>query len=104
MHEDRLRKWVFASLIVIFAAQLYLVRELFAALLLFALTSVAIVVFAGMIFLMHEGGQRAIAWVETHWRTPTVSAREFVSTPRVEAYVSALSKKPSPRPHSSPAR
>jgi uncharacterized membrane protein len=97
MNEDRLRKWVLISLAVLFAAQLYLVQELFAALFLFAATFLVLAVFAGVVYLLHEGGQRAVAWVETQ------SKGRFANSPRAPAFAPALSKKPSPHPHSNPA-
>ncbi len=97
MSEDRLRKWVFISLGVLFAAQLYFVRELFAALFLFAATFLVIAVFASLVYVLHEGGQRATAWAETHGRAL------FAGSRRALALAEALSKKPSHHPHSNPA-
>ncbi len=97
MFEDRLRKWVFVALAVLFAVQLYFVQELVAALLLFGALFLAFAVVAALVFLMHEGGQRAVAWTETQWRAMLVYSR------RVLAFASAFSKKPSHHPHSRPA-
>jgi Na+/proline symporter len=93
MNEDRLRKWVFIALGVLCAAQLYFVQELFAALLLFGVIFLAVAIFSALIFLTHEGGQRAVAWVEVQRRAAhAIFMRTF-------AFASAVSKKPSPRPH-----
>ena len=97
MFRDQLRKWVFISLGVLFLAQLYFVQELFAALLFFAAIFLAIATFVALVYLVTEGGQRAVAWTETQWRALLAGSR------RALAFSEALSKKTSPRPHSDPA-
>ncbi len=96
MFEDRLRKWVFVGLGVLFAVQLYFVQELVAALLLFGALFLAFAAVASLIFVVHEGGQRAVGWAELQWRATLANSR------RVLAFASAFSKKPSHHPHSRP--
>ena len=93
MNEDRLRKWVFIALGVLFAAQMYFVQELFAALLLFGAIFLVVATFSALLFLMQKGGQRTVAWVEVQGRAAQTNFR------RVLSFAGALSKKPSPRPH-----
>ena len=92
MFGDRLRKWVFVGLGALFVVQLYFVQELVAALLLFGALFLAVAVVASLIFVAHEGGQRAVAWIELQ------SHAVFANSRRVLAFASAFSKKPSPRP------
>jgi len=92
MFEDRLRKWVFVGLGVLFVMQLYFVQELVAALLLFGALFLALAVVASLIFVVHQGGQRAVAWIESRSHAMLGNSR------RVLAFASAFSKKPSPRP------
>ena len=55
-------KWVVIAAV---AAQLYIVQELAAALLLFAVVFVAFALMVGLVRLMQFGTERAYAWGET---------------------------------------
>lgn len=89
--EDGARKWMWAALAAILAVQIYFVRELVAALLLFALVFVAIAAVALGVYLVEQTGELSLAWVAPATR------RGFV-------YLADLSKRPFRRPHSETAR
>lgn len=59
MKNGRWLWWIISSLV---AAQLYIVQELFAALLLFAVVFFAFALLVGVVRLLQHGGERAVAW------------------------------------------
>ena len=89
--KDGARKWMWGALLAILAVQIYFVRELLAALFLFAVVFVAIAAVALGLFLVERAGELSLAWVAPAAR------RGFV-------YLTELSKRPSRRPHSETAR
>jgi hypothetical protein len=75
--EKKARKWLWFSLAALAALQVYYVREMLAALLLFTLIfSVALLV-AIVFFLLDRGSQRAMDWVEPHALRAAQAARRL---------------------------
>jgi hypothetical protein len=97
MVEDRLRKWVFVALAVLFAIQLYFVQELVAALLLFGAVFLVFAILASLIILLQKGSRRGLMWIES--RLPSA----FANSRRAMAFAVVLSKTTFHRPHSRPA-
>ena len=88
--------WIFLAALV--AYQLYFVRELVAALLLFAL---GFAVLAGLVlvfFLAEQAGQVSLAWVEPRTRAVAGLARRGL------VLIEELSKRPFRRPRSETAQ
>jgi hypothetical protein len=69
------RRILWLALGALAAAQLYLVRELLAALVLFAILFAALGVPVLILFLLQKAGEKAIAWAEHRWRTLAGSLR-----------------------------
>ena len=95
---DRARKWMWVFLGALVALQLYFVRELLAALLLFTLAFAALAGFGLVFYLVQRAGQSSIAWVEPRTRALAGVARRGVGM------VEEFSKKPLRRPRSEPAQ
>jgi len=55
-------RWVWWIVISLVAAQLYIVQELFAALLLFSVVFFAFALLVGALRLLQYGAERTIAW------------------------------------------
>jgi type IV secretory pathway TrbD component len=87
--------WTFLAALV--ALQIYFVRELLAALLLFAIGFVILGGIALVVYLVNQAGQHSLAWVEPRTRFVTETAR------RGWVALEELSKKPFRRPRSEPA-
>ena len=97
-NQDRARKWMWIFLAALVAYQLYFVRELVAALLLFAL---GFAVLAGLVlvfFLAEQAGQVSLAWVEPRTRAVAGLARRGL------VLIEELSKRPFRRPRSETAQ
>jgi hypothetical protein len=67
--ETRTRTWMWAALIALAALQVYCVRELMAALLLFAVVFGAVALLGFLLYLVHLGGQRAVSALENAARS-----------------------------------
>lgn len=57
-------KWLWIGLAALAAIQLYFVRELLAALLLFTILFAIVAFVAVVVFVIDQAGQRTMAWVE----------------------------------------
>ena len=95
-NEERARKWMWAFLVALVAFQIYFVRELLAALLLFTMGFAVLAGIALILYLAQQAGQQSMAWVEPRTRWMTVAAR------RGWEHLEELSKKPFHRPRSEP--
>ncbi len=89
--NDRARKWMWGILAAILAVQVYYVREILAALFLFALVFAVIAGVALVLYLVERAGEFSFAWVAP-------------ATRRAWEYLTELSKRPFRRPHSETAR
>ncbi len=97
MSKERTRKLVWGLLAAAAAAlQIYFVRELLVALLLFSMVFATGVVLAVLFFLVETAGARSFAWAETYLRPVAALARRRL------AALEELSRKPSHRPRSEP--
>ena len=97
-NKDRLKKWMWVFLAVLFALQVYFVRELLAALFLFTLAFAVLAGLALVFYLVEQAGQLSLAWVEPRTRSVMPKLRE-----RAVGLVEDLSKRPFRRPRSQPA-
>ncbi len=98
MSKERARKLVWGLLAGVVALQIYFVRELLAALLLFSVVFTTGIVLAVLFFLVETAGERSLAWAEIYLRPVAALARRRL------AALEELSKKPSHRPRSEPVR
>lgn len=64
LDENRARKWMWRVLAALAAVQLYFVRELLAALALFAVAFIVLGLTGLLLYLMHGAGQRGLVWAE----------------------------------------
>lgn len=83
------RKRLWTGLAVALALQLYFVRELLAAEILFAFVFAVLLLLGFAFFLLNEFGQRSMAWAESH--APSLVRYHA-------AYLGQLSKSPFHRP------
>ena len=72
-------------------------RRILLAGLVLGIAFLVIVMLVGVVFLLHEGGQRALAWLEARARSG------YALSNRAVALAAEFSKKPFRRPHSPPA-
>jgi hypothetical protein len=89
--KDRGRKWMWGVLAAILAVQIYYVRELLAALLLFASVFVVLAALGLGLYLLQQAGELSFA-------------RLAPATRRGWGYLTELSRRPFRRPHSETAR
>jgi hypothetical protein len=94
MTRIRIKKWMWWALIVVIAFQIYFVRELFAAELLFGAGFLLFAVFVGLFYMAGAVGERGLDWAGAHTHFLTSAARWSVG--RFEA----LSKKTFRHPRS----
>jgi hypothetical protein len=94
MTRIRIKKWMWWALIVVIAFQIYFVRELFAAELLFGAGFLVLAVFVGLFYMAGAVGERGLDWAGAHTHLLTSAARWSLS--RVEA----ISKKTFRHPRS----
>jgi hypothetical protein len=94
MRRLRIKKWMWWALAAIVAFQIYFVRELLAAELLFILGFLFLVVFGGLFYLAGAVGERGLDWAGAHAHFIKSAARWSLS--RFEA----LSKKTFRHPRS----
>lgn len=88
---DPWRKWLWVFLGAVLVGQMYYVREMLAALVLFALLFVVVGTVAGVVYLLGRAGESTISAAEPFARKSMAFAEE-------------LSKKAFRRPHSAPVR
>jgi hypothetical protein len=82
--DKRAQKWVWSALIALGAAQLYFVRELLAALIVFAVAFAALALAGLLLYLVHLGGTRAMAAAEGWLKALARSAKERALSLRPE--------------------
>ncbi len=97
VNKDRLKKCLWVFLGALLALQIYFVRELLAALLLFTVAFVVLAGLALVFYLVQQAGQLSLAWVEPRTRSMVPKLRSAL------ALLEDLSKKPFRRPRSQPA-
>ena len=99
--RKKARKWMWvgmAGLLVLAAAQIYVVQELLAALLLFAAVFIPFALAAAGLYLLDEATQRGFGWSRHHFRFAFELARRGWNV------VEKISRKQFHRPHSAPVR
>jgi hypothetical protein len=96
--QPKVRKRLLLALAILFVLQLYFVRELIAAELLFGLFFAVILAVVGIVYLLGAVGEWSISAGEVGARVIAHSARRGYAT------LEEISKKPFHRPHSESAR
>jgi len=96
--ESKARKWMWAGLVAFVAVQIYFVREMLAALMLFTGLFVILAMAALFLYLVDRAGQWGLGWARQHSRPVAQLAR------RGWAAAEDFSKKPFHRPRSETAR
>lgn len=96
--HPKTRKRIIWTASVLLILQLYFVRELIAAELLFGALFAALFLFVGICYLVGTIGERGLDWAEIGVRVIATTAR------RSYAMVEELSKKPFRHPHSESAQ
>jgi hypothetical protein len=92
------RKWLWIGLAAFAALQVYLVRELLAAMVLFSVLFVVVAVAALAIYLIERAGERTMDWAEPQTLKAAQAARKAL------ARAEELSKKQLHRQRSETAR
>lgn len=96
--EPQTRKRIIWSVSILLVLQLYFVRELIAAELLFGALFAALFLFVGICYLVGTIGERGLDWAEIGVRVVASTARRSYNA------VEELSKKPFRHPHSESAQ
>lgn len=96
--NTKLRKRLGWGVAVFLVLQVYFVRELIAAELLFGLLFVVMLLLAGIFYVVGMIGERSLDWAEAGVRVAGTSAR------RGYAAIEEISKKPFRHPHSESAQ
>jgi hypothetical protein len=96
--SPKTRKRIVWTLAVLFVLQIYFVRELIAAELLFAVVFAVLATLAGICYVLGTIGERSFDWTETGVRVIATTAKRGYSA------LEDLSKKPFRHPHSESAR
>ena len=88
MTRKRIKKWVWITFAVVIALQVYFVREMLAAELLFGLLFLILLLIVLLAYLLKQAGERTLAWAKpaAHWLGLT-ARRGFV-------LAEAISRKP----------
>lgn len=73
------RKWLWIGLAVFAALQVYLVRELLAAMVLFSIVFVVVAVAALVIYLIERAGERTMDWAEPQTLKAAQAARKALT-------------------------
>lgn len=97
-NAKKARKWLWIGLAAFAALQIYLVRELVAAMVLFSIMFVVVAIAALVIYLFDRAGQRTLEWAEPQTARAAQAARKALQ--RAEE----LSKKQLHRQRSQTAR
>jgi len=105
-HKIHLPKWAWYGLGALVAVQLYFVRELLAALVLFTIGFAVLGVIALGFYLVEKAGEWGFEWAEPRARilAPIVREQGARVIEKSAKLVEELSKKPFHRPHSETAR
>ena len=98
VRKAKIRKGVLSILAAFFVLQLYFVRELLAAELIFGIAFAVVLLLVGISYFVGSLGQRGLELTEAGARVIASSARHGYST------VEEISKKPFRHPHSKSAR
>ena len=96
--EDNARKWMWRSLAVLVALQIYYVRELLAVLFLFAIVFAPLAALAVVAVVVQRAGSVSLSWAAPRPRAAVAFTR------RGFAVVTEYSRKPFGRPRSEPAQ
>jgi hypothetical protein len=96
--KAKIQKALFWTVGIIFVLQLYFVRELLAAEMIFGLIFAALLFFAGLVYVVGSIGERGLAWSESYVRVVASSARKGF------AVVEEFSRKPFRHPRSESAQ
>ena len=96
--EPKTRKRIIWAVSILFILQLYFVRELIAAELLFVALFGSLLMFVGMCYLVGTIGVRGLDWAEVGVRAVATTARRSYSA------VEEISKKSFRHPHSESAQ
>lgn len=98
IRKAKVRKGLVALVAAFFILQLYFVRELIAAELIFVLLFLAILTVIGVSYVLGTLGERGLEWAEVGVRAVAVSAK------RGYVAIEELSKRPFRHPRSESAR
>jgi len=98
IEKAKIRKGMLSIIAVLFILQLYFVRELLAAELLFGLGFVVLLVLGGIFYLVGAIGDRGLDWAEAGIRVIGDSARRGYSS------LEEISRKPFRHPRSESAQ
>jgi hypothetical protein len=98
VEKARLRKGMFLALAILFVFQLYFIRELLVAELLFAVGFAILLVLGGIFYLVGAIGERGLDWAEAGVRVIGDSARRGYSS------LEEISRKPFRHPRSESAQ
>jgi hypothetical protein len=79
-HKKQFRKWLISSLAVLLVLQVYFVRELLAAEILFAMLFVVVLVLCGIFYALGAVGERGLDLAEVGIRVVARSARWSFNT------------------------
>jgi len=79
-HQKRFRKWVITLLAVFFVLQLYFVREMLAAEVLFAMGFAVLLVLCGIFYVVGAVGERGLDLAEAGIRVAARWARWSINT------------------------
>lgn len=96
--EAKIRKRLAVGLLVLLVLQLYFVRELIAAEILFGLGFLVLLTLGGIFYLVGAIGERSLDWIEAGARAAAPVAR------RGYARIEEISKKPFRHPRSESAQ
>ncbi len=78
--KRQLRKWIFSLLAILFVLQLYFVREMLAAEVLFGMFFAVVLVLCGIFYVVGAVGERGLYLAEAGIRVAARSARWSFST------------------------
>lgn len=97
LRQGRVRKWVVSTMAVLLILQLYFVREMLAAEVLFGIGFAVLLVACGVFYLVGTIGEWALELAEAGIRVAARSTRWSIAT------VEEISRKQFHRPHSESA-
>ena len=96
--KDESRKWMWGFLAGVVALQMYVVREVLAALTLFAVGFAAIAAVIGSLYMLHRVWVVAVERIADSQHPVMVATRQGIDT------VEDMARRPFRRPGSAPAR
>jgi hypothetical protein len=100
--ESKARKWIWIGLASLVAIQIYYVREMLAALVIFTVVFALMAAVAVVLFLLDRASQRTVAWVEPQAKQAAVLAHRAWSA--AEPMAAEINRKLHHRPHSQTVR